>query len=98
MTKKIIIRAQDFLTIINKDNDRIYQIVNIQLLLQRHPPEAVISFLQGLRNDCSKQMKKLLKNNISDSRINDVVARNFRLKMAIKTIQNYEKEKGVKAA
>jgi len=98
MTKKTINRAQDFLTIIYQDGNRVYQIVNIQLLLQRHPPEDVISFLQGLRSECSKQLKKLLKNNISDSRINDVVARNFRLKMAIKTIQNYEKEKGVRAA
>ena len=98
MTKKIINRAQDYLTIIYQDGNRVYQIVNIQLLLQRHPSEVVISFLQGLRNECSKQLKKLLKNNISDSRINDVVARNFRLKMAIKTIQNYEKEKGVRAA
>jgi len=98
MTKKVITKAQDYLTIIYKDDDRVYQIVNIQFLLQRHPPEAVISFLQELRNDCSKRLKRLLKNNVSDSRINDVVARNFRLKMAIKTIQNYEKGKGVRAA
>jgi len=91
MTKKIINRAQNYLTVIHPDNDRVYQIVNIVLLLQRHHPEAVISFLQELRNDNKKRLKRLLKNNVSDSRINDVVAKNFRIKMAINTIKNYDK-------
>jgi hypothetical protein len=96
MTKRAIRRTQDYLTVVHSDNGRVYQIVNIELLLQRHPPEAVISFLQELRNDYKKKLKKLLKNNISDSRINDMVAVNFRIKMAINTIINYEK--GVKDA
>ncbi|MFC1816588.1 hypothetical protein ACFL0M_11795 [Thermodesulfobacteriota bacterium] len=96
MTKKIINRVQDYLTVVQPDGDRVYQIVNIECLLQRHPPGAVVSFLNELRNDCKKSLKLLLKNNISDSRVNDFVAKNFRLKMAIKTIQNYERE--VKAA
>jgi len=90
MTKKIINRAQNYLTVVHSDNDRVYQIVNIELLLQRHSPGAVISFLQDLRNENKKRLKKLLKNNISDSRINEVVAKNFRLRMAINTIKNYD--------
>jgi len=97
MTKKIINKAQGYLTVTEPDGDRVYQIVNIELLLQRHPPDAVIAFLQQLRNDCSKRLKRLLRNNVSDSRINDTIARNFRLKMAINTIRNYDK-KGVMAA
>ena len=90
MTKKIINRAQNYLTVVNSDNGRVYQVVNIELLLHRHPPDAVISFLQELRSDYKKKLKMLLKNNISDSRINDIVAVNFRIKMAINTIRKYD--------
>ncbi len=91
MTKKIINRAQNYLTVVHTDNGRVYQIVNIELLLQCHPPEAVISFLEKLKDEGKKRLKKFLKNNVSDSRINDVVAKNFRIKMAINTIKNYDK-------
>ena len=92
MTKKVINKAQEFLTVTQADGDRVYQIVNIEFLLQRHPPEAVIAFLEELRNDCKKQLKKLLKENVTDSAINETVARNFRLKMCINTIRNYTRE------
>ena len=91
MTKKTINKVQNFLTVITQDGDKVFQIVNIQLLMRRHSPHAVISFLQELRNDYSKQLKKLLKDNVSDERINDIVARNFRVKMAISEIKNYMK-------
>jgi len=94
MTKKIIDRVQDFLTIVQSDGDKVYQIVNIELLLRKHPPTAVISFLQELKNDYSRQLRNLLRGNVSDERINDLVARNFRIKMAISTIKNNAKQEG----
>lgn len=97
MTKRIINQVQDFLTVISGDGNRIYQIVNIQLLLRRHPPEAVISFLKELQKDYAKQLRKMLSENRSDPQINEVVARRFRVKMAINTIRN-NIEKGVRAA
>jgi hypothetical protein len=96
MTKKIINRVQDFLTVVGED--RVYQIVNVELLLKRHPPEAVIGFLTLLREDYKKELAKLLKDNRTDPRINDLVAKNFRLKMAIITIKNAEKEEANEAA
>jgi len=66
---------------------KVYQIVNVELLLRRHPPEAVIAFLDQLRNEYRKELGQLIKNNKTDSRINDLVAKNFRLKMAINTIK-----------
>ena len=52
MTKRAINDVQSFLTFVETDGNRVYQIVNVELLLRRHPPEAVISFLtrttQGL--------------------------------------------------
>ena len=66
----------------------VYQIVNIELLLRRHPPEAVIAFLQQLRSEYQKELGQLIKNNKTDARINELVAKNFRIKMAINTIKN----------
>ena len=59
MTKKIIGDVQEYLTVILDDGDRVYQIVNVEILLRRHPPEAVISFLQELNKDLSKKLSKL---------------------------------------
>jgi len=94
MTKRVINNVQEFLTIV--DEDKTYRIVNIELLLKRHPPEAVICFLRELQKDYKKQLKQIIKNNKTDPRINEIVAKNFRIKMAINTIRNYGKE--VKAA
>ena len=86
MTKKIISTVQEYLTVIS--DDKCYQIVNVELLLRRHPPEAVIAFLDQLRSEYKKELGKLLKANKTDEKINELVAKNFRLKMAITTIKN----------
>ena len=94
MTKRVINHVQEYLTVVG--DGKVYQIVNVELLLRRHPPEAVIAFLKELQSDYKKELSKLIKNNRSDSRINELVAKNFRIKMAIITIKNYDK--GVKDA
>jgi len=94
MTKRVITNVQEYLTVVGEN--RVYQIVNIELLLKRHPPEAVICFLRELQKDYKKQLKQVIKTNKTDPRINEIVAKNFRIKMAINTIRNYGKE--VKAA
>jgi hypothetical protein len=86
MTKKVINEVQSYLTIIS--NERTYQIVNVELLLRRHPPEAVIAFLEQLRSEYKKELGDLIKNNKTDPKINELVAKNFRIKMAINTIKN----------
>ena len=95
MTKKIISQVQEFLTYCGED--RIYQIVNVEVLLKRHPPEAVIGFLRLLREDYKKELRELLVENRTDPKINELVAKNFRIRMAINTIRNASKE-GVIAA
>ena len=95
MTKKIISQVQEFLTYCGED--RVYQIVDVERLLKRHPPEAVIGFLRLLREDYKKELKSLLTENKTDPRINELVAKNFRIKMAINTIKNASRE-GVIAA
>ncbi len=91
MTKKIISNVQEFLTIV--EEDRVYQIVNVELLLRRHPPQAVIAFLQQLRSDYKKELSQLIKDSKTSSRINELVAKNFRIKMAINTIKNAKEVK-----
>ena len=91
MTKKIIHTVQDYLTVVGED--KVYQIVNVELLLRRHPPEAVIVFLEQLRSEYKKELAQLIKNNKTDSKINELVAKNFRIKMAINTIKNAKEVK-----
>jgi len=90
MTKKIISNVQEFLTIV--EEDRVFQIVNVELLLRRHPPQAVIAFLQQLRSDYKKELSQLIRNNKTSSRVNELVVMNFRIRMAINTIKNAKKE------
>ena len=91
MTKKMINHVQEYLTVVGED--KVYQIVNVELLLRRHPPEAVIAFLDQLRSEYQKQLGQLIKNNKTDVRINELVAKNFRIKMAINTIKNAKEVK-----
>ena len=95
MTKKTIDTVQDYLTVV--DESKVYQIVNVQLLLKRHPPEVVIGFLTLLREDYKKELRDLLAENKTDPKINELVAKNFRIRMAINTIRNASRE-GVIAA
>jgi hypothetical protein len=91
MTKRVITQVQDYLTVVGED--RVYQIVNVELLLRRHPPEAVIAFLDQLRCEYKRELSDLIKNNKTDSKINELVAKNFRIKMAINTIKNAKEVK-----
>jgi len=94
MTKRVINHVQEFLTVIG--NGKVYQIVNVELLLRKHSPDAVIAFLKELQGDFKKELSKLIKTNRTDARINELVAKNFRIKMAINIIRNCDK--GVKDA
>ena len=49
MTKHVINEVQEYLTICGED--RVYQIVNVEMLLKKHPGEAVIGFLNGGKTD-----------------------------------------------
>jgi hypothetical protein len=91
MTKRVINEVQEYLTICGED--RVYQIVNVEMLLKKHPGEAVIGFLNLLRDDYKKELGQLIKNNKTDAKIDELVAKNFRIKMAINTIKNAKEVK-----
>ena len=87
MTKRDIDCVQQYLTIVQGNADKVYQIVNVELLLRKHPPDAVIAFLKQLNKEYGKQLGKRLRDNRTDSRINEIIVKRFRIKMAINTIR-----------
>ena len=86
MTKKTISAVQEYLTVVS--DDRCYQIVNVEPLLRRHSPAAVIAFLDQLRTEYKKELGQLIKTDKCSANINELVVKNFRIKMAINTIRN----------
>ncbi len=94
MSKNEISNIQDFLTIDQKDSKKKYQIVNVEFLLRRHPPSAVISFLDELHKDYKKKLQKIIREDKTSSKLNDIIATKFRIKMAINSIKNYDNQGG----
>ena len=90
MTKRVINQVRDYVTIITED--RVYQICPVEMLLRQHTPEAVVGFLELLRADYKKELREILKDNKTHPKINHLVVLNFRLRMAIKTIQKALRE------
>ena len=83
--------VQEYLTVVGED--RVYQIVNVEMLLKKHPGQAVIGFLNLLRDDYKKELKQLIQENKTNPKINELVAKNFRIRMAINTIKNSKEVK-----
>jgi hypothetical protein len=94
MSRETIQEAQDFLTMISED--RVKRIVDIEPLLTRHPKESVLSLLETLYREKEKILKKLIHEDKTSSRINELIVAMFRIHMAMKTIQAEREE--VKAA
>jgi hypothetical protein len=94
MSRETIQEAQDFLTMISED--RVRRIIDIEPLLARHPKESVLSALQDLYREKEKVLKKLIHEDKTSSKINEIIVAMFRIHMAMKTIEGEEKE--VKAA
>lgn len=94
MSKKEIDNIQDFLTIVKEDENRRHQIVNVELMLRRHPPAAVIDFLEGLHKEYAKKLQKIIREDKTSSRLNKIVGTKFRIKMAINCIKNAHREGG----
>jgi hypothetical protein len=94
MSKKEINNVQDFLTVVKEDENRRHQIVNIELMLRRHPPCAVIDFLDGLHKEYARKLQKIIREDKTSTRLNEIIATKFRIKMAINCIRNIDKQGG----
>ena len=97
MSKSEILNIQEFLTINYEKEDRKHQIVNIEFLLRRHSPDAVIKFLEQLHKEYSRKLRRIIRKDKTSQSLNEIIAKKFRIKMAINQIKNFEK-KGGKAA
>lgn len=94
MTKRVINQVRDYLTIVTED--RTYQILPIEVLLRQHLPHDVVGFLNLLRQDYKRELNQLLKENKTHPKINFLIVQIFRIRMATKTIQKYQREEEVK--
>ena len=85
MTTEIITEAQDYLTVIYGDRRR--RIMNIRLLLENHPTEAVIGFMKSLLREKEKMLRKYILRDKTDPRLDDLVAVMFRIYMSIEVLE-----------
>jgi hypothetical protein len=90
MTRKVLNQVVDFLTIVTED--RVYQILPIEVLLRQHPPDDVVGFLNQLRGEYKNELNRLLKESKTHPKINFLIVQIFRIRMAIKTIQKAQQE------
>ena len=94
MSKNEIENIQQFLTVVNEDENKRYQIVNVQLLLNRHSPGSVIRFLTELHKDYTRKLQRVLRTDRTSSKIDQIIAAKWRVKMAINAIKNTVHEGG----
>jgi hypothetical protein len=85
MTTEIITEAQDYLTVIYGDRRR--RILNIRVLLENHPTEAVIGFMKSLLREKEKMLRKYILRDKTDPRLDDLVAVMFRIYMCIEILE-----------
>ena len=95
MSRETIQEAQEFLTMISED--RVRRIVDIEPLLARHPKESVLSMLESLYSEKKDVLAKLIQEDKTSSKINELIVAMFRIHMAMKIIEGDE-GKEVKAA
>jgi len=89
MIPETIREAQEYLTVNNETSKS--QIVNIELLSQRHPVELVISFLRELFEDHKKTLQGLLLIDKTDSRVDETISAMFRIYMSMQTLSRGER-------
>ena len=94
MNKNTIDNIQEFLTVNRGDDNPKYQIINVQLLLRKHPAATVLRFLTDLHKDYTKKLQKVIREDKTSAKIDQIIAAKWRVKMAINSIRNYANEGG----
>jgi len=85
MTTEIITEAQDYLTVIYGDRRR--RILNIRVLLENHPAEAVIRFMKSLLREKEKMLRKYILRDKSNPILDEMVATMWRIYMCIHVLE-----------
>lgn len=94
MRKNEIENVQGFLTIVRENEEKKREVINVELLLRRHPPAAVIRFLTDLHKDYTHKLQKVIREDRTSFKLDEIIAIKFRIKMAINAIRNYANEGG----
>ena len=85
MTMEIITEAQDYLTVIYGERRR--RILNIRVLLENHPTEAVIRFMKSLLREKEKMLRKYILRDKSNPILDEMVATMWRIYMCIHVLE-----------
>jgi hypothetical protein len=85
MSRETILEAQEFLTVYHDNRSR--KIVDIETLLKKHPTWRVKDFLGQMFKERQKVLRDLISTDKTNRKLDETIARMFRLNMAIKTIE-----------
>lgn len=85
---KIEKKAQAYLAVRDEDGEK--RIVDIERLLKEHTALEIIEFLCGLYQEEERELQSLADKDTADKEIDRVVARMFRLHMAIAFLKQQE--------
>ena len=92
LNEETIREAQDYLTVAMESG--VKKILNIELLLRRHPPEEVVNVLRLYFGDKQKHLKKLIFKDKTNPDIDSTIGTMFRIEMAITSIEREVRDLG----
>ncbi len=87
MNRETIQTAQDYLTMVTKENGK-KKIMDIDQLLENHSSDEVIKLLKTILKEKQIALRDFILKDKARPEIDETVAVMFRITMAIKTIQN----------
>ena len=90
MTLDKINEIQDYLTVDYGDYKK--TILDMNLLLRRHKPEAVVTFLYQLIKEKEKALRNLIISDKTSPKVNDTVAFMLRVYLVIKILEREAEE------
>ena len=86
MTTETIQKVQALLTVC-RNGDRKEKIIDVEVLLNRHKAESVISLLEGLLKEKQKGLIALIDTDESRFEIDETIGTMFRLLLAIRRLE-----------
>jgi hypothetical protein len=94
MTREMIQTAQDYLTVVTRENGK-RRIIDIDQLLEKHPSQEVIVLLKTMIKEKQESLRDLILRDKTRPEVDQTVSTLFRITMAIKALEEKEvKESG----
>ncbi len=86
MTREMVQIAQEYLTM--KENGKTRKIVDLDLLIEKHPSKEVIDFLRTILKEKQIALRDFILADKTKKEIDETVSVMFRVTMAIKTLED----------